>query len=227
MKHKYVIVASLAIGLVILLIAFAIFLAPAGEPRHNGKSLSEWLELANSTSDAERVSALLAIREIGDKALPFLEELLQKDVEPGVIQNTLQDFSKEVDPISMAAQAASLQHWRDMAFAGYRALGRLAQPSVPQLIVMLESDKPHIRSNAAGALGWIGAAARDAAPQLIVVLHSDNVPYVRRDAAASLGRLATHSEDEEIISALRQALNDPDASVRQFAQYSLERISKY
>jgi HEAT repeat protein len=67
----------------------------------------------------------------------------------------------------------------------------------------------------------MGPEAHDAVPALINVLKNDKEPEVRRLAAKALGCIST---EEQIISALIEALGDENPGVCEFAAYALGEI---
>jgi serine/threonine-protein kinase len=95
------------------------------------------------------------------------------------------------------------------------------QDAVAILIHALRSKDERDRTTAARALGSIGPAAREAIPVLIEALRDRNQD-VRSGAAHALERIGPEAAD-----ALREALNDRDAVVRQIAQDALQRILRY
>jgi HEAT repeat protein len=77
------------------------------------------------------------------------------------------------------------------------------------------------------AVGLAGQGSEDAvayqlATKLAVVLATDSSAEVRREAAFSLGRLA--SDGEGVVEALRDACHDRNGHVKGYAAKALERI---
>jgi hypothetical protein len=109
------------------------------------------------------------------------------------------------------------------------ALGRVAtdpEQAVPPLVGLLsDPDAFGNRQVAADALAKIGRpAAREAVPALARVLATDDNHFVRGKVVRALRDLAIWNEDA--VSALSSALDDPDESVRGAAvlQLSLLRV---
>jgi HEAT repeat protein len=72
------------------------------------------------------------------------------------------------------------------ALQGFSALGSLAEPSVPQLVQILEAEpSPQVRAYVALALGQIGRGARSATPALRRAADDKN-EEVRRSAVSAL-----------------------------------------
>jgi uncharacterized protein (TIGR02996 family) len=94
-----------------------------------------------------------------------------------------------------------------------------AAEAVPGLRAALRDNDGKVRALAAVALGKIGesSVAGDLASSL-----KDTSARVRRESAKALGKLAP--DREPILSALRQAENDPDKGVRREATAALKRI---
>lgn len=94
-----------------------------------------------------------------------------------------------------------------------------AAPAVPALARALRDPDTGVRYAAAYALFFVGGAARNALPELEAAL-KDPDAGVRSMVAMTLG--------DSNIAAARSvpALNDPDSSVRLYAQSALENIQK-
>lgn len=91
----------------------------------------------------------------------------------------------------------------------------------PLIVVLRTDDEPHVRANAALALGLL--LDNRAVDPLITALLSDEVDMVRGEAAGALRNLS----GEQIIPALRKALDDPSALVRMWATNALSQQARY
>ena len=85
-------------------------------------------------------------------------------------------------------------------------MGLAAEPALPELLAHLSDEVEDVRRRAAEAIGLAGQAAGDdvayeLATRLAVLLEEDGSAEVRREAAFSLGRLA--SDGEGVVDALR------------------------
>ena len=100
-----------------------------------------------------------------------------------------------------------------------RSLGRLGRQAEPALRQTIEKGKPIVRAEA--ALVYPMVAEREKAQEPLKDLaHKDPEPHVRAAAVTALG----HMRAMESMEALLQALNDPNALVRQRAANAVERI---
>lgn len=128
------------------------------------------------------------------------------------------------------------------------ALGKMGLPvawATPELLAALADDKPAVREAAAFALGEIGPTdnSRPSREALLARLKDDNAK-VRRSAAFALGRLGARGATVAVVNegasvnvaailkdnataaapALREALTDRDAIVRQSAAFALGEL---
>jgi HEAT repeat protein len=104
------------------------------------------------------------------------------------------------------------------------ALGRIgpdAAQGVPALVALLDDMAFGTRSTAARALAQIGQpAAADAVPAVIRLFKRDDNKTVRENSLRALGELGVHSD--EAITALIEALSDPDVDLRRGAAIALK-----
>ena len=213
MKKTLVIILPVSVCL-LLITAFLLFSGPSGALAYEGRHLSEWLLLVTSSSQQEGDHATRAVRQIGADALPFLEELVENAHFESFKVRVGKWFRRQEHPV---------HDIRRVVFGGYGTLGDVAEPSVPFLLEKLKHTEPTVRSTAAGALGWIGPSAGKAVPGLIALLN-DDIGYVRRDAASALGKINAGTNDEAVINALKQALNDKDRQAQEYAKRALESV---
>ena len=151
-------------------------------------------------------SALEAAREIGRT----LEELAAglKDPSVGVRRRTLSE-------IALAVQA----------------LDEDAGEIVPALRAALADADSQVRGEVPAILAGIGEPAALALPDMVGLLHHDAEVRVRCKAALAIGPLAfaLRGRRPDLIaaarSALQNALDDPDAKVRECAEQSLLWVS--
>lgn len=87
------------------------------------------------------------------------------------------------------------------------ALGRIGAAAVPELIPVLKSDYPEVRTSAVIALGFVGKSAHDAVPYLMPLL-KDKSLEVRQATALALGCIEPDNRD--LVPALKQLARDDD-----------------
>jgi serine/threonine-protein kinase len=183
--------------------------------------------------DAEsRIDAARALREIGPDAASAVRDL------KGSL--TVKDAQlREAAALALGAIGASaaeavptlLETLRDddpaVSGAAIEALGALPPPTRADLGALreaLNSPNARVLSYVMGVMGQLGPEARRAAPELIRVLEVKTAgPAVRAAAALTLGRIG--ADDEKAIPALRQAIQDHEALVRQRAVEALVHLS--
>jgi len=147
----------------------------------------KWLDDLQSRAPKEVEAATAELEQRGTAALPL-------------IRSTLQDAS--------APQAR-----RKAALKAVAILGPRAVEALPEVTTALQ--QPEYAPEAALALSFMGSPAvtplRDA-------IKADE-PVVRREALRSLGKLRERAsiDPQVVVPALLDALNDPDASVRNIA----------
>ena len=245
-KRRFALVLAVLAGLTAVL-----FLASQpSDPLHKGKRLSEWLQefdMSNSVLEPDRRrKAEQAIREIGTNALPFLvRELRARD--SWLKRKTLKLTPKLLLGRMPTAVFAHVR--RQRAVAGFRALGPLGTPALPQLsdllndkeiasyaaraMVQMGTDavpplmsaltnrEPAVRIAAADGLYWLKSDAAPAVPALMAALKEEK-ESVRRGAASALGNIGQRAE--AVVPALLDALKDPISSVRDQAVWALGRF---
>ena len=155
-------------------------LAVQPEPVFEGKPMSYWVRALRETpADPLKASpdshkAPLALRKIGEPAVPALAEMLS---EP----------NKEV---------------RRRAIGTLVGMGPKAGAAVPAVVQALEDSESSIRQMAALTLGQIGSAAGEVVPALTTAL-KDPDPPVRGAAAQSLGNLRAQEALPALEEALK------------------------
>jgi len=131
-----VLIASAA---VILITILTVALWPDdSQPKHQGRKLSQWLEIANNAdlANSTRIEAERAVRTIGTNALPVLVKWV--DYAPAAWKLKL---VRRVRKLKFSDLADHMQTWltaRDerrfsLAIRGFYLLGPVAQPAVTRL----------------------------------------------------------------------------------------------
>jgi HEAT repeat protein len=108
-----------------------------------------------------------------------------------------------------------------LALASPGCGGQLSKPA-PDLIKDLKDPDEAVRMNAARDLAKAAGADEAAAVEALAGALSDKSPYVRANAAQSLG--AFGSRAGTAVPALKRALKDSDEKVRLEAAGSLKKI---
>jgi hypothetical protein len=141
-------------------IGLAAFILTPGEPSHDGKTISQWLEVAEdySATDQYRAIADEAIREIGLGAVPsLLKKLKSDDRYRKPVANVWNGFANRVLPSAwygkfyMKGQKAYDHH--QQAQHGFRIIGTNADVAVPELSKLLFD--PTFATNTARCLIYI------------------------------------------------------------------------
>jgi len=189
--------------LVLAVVAAALF-RPGGGPRHQGRSLSAWINDLDPRKPQEvRLRAAEAIRAIGPAALPHLE-------------NELKDFARQrnfAENLFRRVHGGYDADYRrhDCNLRAVEVLGTEARPMVPALREMLKSRDHITRIAAANALGAIGPAAEEALPELVtcVLTEYHGAFFAARDALVRIGSPAREY--------LQRATADADRKQRETA----------
>jgi len=190
-------------------------MAPAAGPAV--PKLRELLQDVDPQVRLRAAAALWLIAESPD-ALRVLDQMIQRG---GPVAYTATELLGRMpaapattDLLLKALQSREAELRRTAAWA----LARQGDQTLEVLGPALRSDEPATRLAAVEALGMTGPAA---VKQLVEMLH-DGAGEVRASAARELGRLGPQARAAR--AALEQALNDPDAAVRQSAAWALRRI---
>jgi peptidoglycan/xylan/chitin deacetylase (PgdA/CDA1 family) len=188
------------------------------EPEYQGKKLGAWLwelEVSPDTISPAWKESVQAIRAMGTNALPSLLARLQardsrlKLRTVGWVQDTLE--------LDLGDSLAEVQKRR--AIAGFRILGRVAEPAIPQLTALVSAADTETAASALMALAELGGPRT--IPPLIAALTNNN-SGVNVPAAATLGTL--HSRARSAVPALLTALASGDAGLRATAARALGEI---
>ncbi len=187
------------------------------EPSYQGKTLSQWLDEDRAHSDEPSQ----AIRAMGVKSVPFLLDMLE--VHDWPLKLKFYEWTKS-PRLDQSRRAMTVQHYQ--ASYGFKVLGPIAKPAIPQLAEFLaNSREPRFE---AYALHFIGP---DAIGVLTNALTSPKAS-VREAAAAALGNYAKDSDATQgkvaaqIIPVLIGRAHDPDGMARSSACVSLMSFEK-
>jgi len=189
-------IRTIAVGIFpnVLVAALLMGASQADEPEEPKRSIPELIEaLKDERLDARR-TAMLELHSAGPKAksaVPALIEVLQRN-----------------DPAT-----------RKFAINAFIGIGPEARSAVPALIQALSCDDFHTQYWACRALSAIGADAKPAVPKLVELV-KDGVTSVRRNAAATLGRIGP-DVGKPGLDVLVEAMSDWSQPVRQQAVIAL------
>lgn len=180
-------------------------------------SLELFLECIAAGEDAGTEEAALALKPLGDAALPTLRELLA-DADVDRRWWAARALAAVGTPAARELLIATLDDPdRDVRACAVYGLGELqAEEAVAGLVGRLADASPLVCRVAADSLARIGAPA---APALIASLEGGET--LSRIGAA---RALSFIQPQEAIPALVAALDDPSATVTYYAEQALERM---
>lgn len=205
------------------------------EPRHEGRSLSSWLEEINKAKSlSNAVPALLAIRAMGTNSLPFLCENVRLR-NPSQLNERIMAFAQRFEFFGRRLSPRSTLY--GPTCLAFRALGTDAAPIVAQLGQLLL--QPEHTASAKLALCAIGPSA---APAFERGCDSTNMS-IRTESALYLAKVQLHKKDfwtswntspyghlqftlstgltYEDLEALVKQLKYPNAAVRRASEEAL------
>jgi hypothetical protein len=215
-------VSLMAVGCGVVVAAVAVLYARRGEPRYGGKKLSEWLVIGSRAhyGSAEEGAARSAVLRIGTNALPFLLRAIQYEPSmastglTGVVVGSVKSGAMPGEVgIPLVRALAVGQRDAFCAKYGFRVLGPLASPAVPELAKLMAHTNREVCSRAVDALVLVG---RDGVAPLVAALGDERRP--NRDLAAwGVREVCTHRESRtnglSAVPVLLRCLEDGDDRV--------------
>ncbi len=196
------------------------------EPRYEGRSLSQWLDVCSEKSGPPE-GAVDAVRHIGTNAVPFLVTWTQQTQgltpwKQRLLVNVLSWKSgapgKEL--LLKLITARQPQEWR--AAYGFAILGETARAAAPDLARVATHGSAASADIAINALTSLG---RDGIESLFSVITNTTSPQRTRIVGMdSLRHVEPHAR-AAFVPELTKLLSDPDAFVRQQATNALERFA--
>jgi HEAT repeat protein len=180
-----------------------------------------------------RIEAAAAIGRIGPPARPTLHALRRalKDDHPDVRTEVLLAMaaigpeSRPAVPDIVAQLDDPSPEMREVVCHALGRIGHGATEAVPALQKLSHSRNRDERTDALWALVLIAPDAesiKQAIPLLAGLLQSTDPDPIRADAAATLGKIGSHSD--EARHALQAALKDSSEVVRKAAEKSLDKL---
>ncbi len=201
-----------ALGAGLILLALLVATTSESEPEYAGKTLSEWLEGAQSerssssgqsaavATDGEPGPATTAIRQIGDRALPFLVARLQQ--RETWLSRAWRQISFRFEFVPPPPYAP---HTYQLAAVGFEILGTNAWPAIPELSrILVDANFAGQTAASLCALGDPGVKAVHAA------LLDPEVPDDARAAMIRALSLQKKIDQTEILPVVMTLLNSPN-----------------
>ncbi len=205
------------------LAAAAIVIAAIGalsssEPKHEGKRLSEWLRELPSVGSGEGMRgapARFALHNIGTNAIPHLiKQLRARDSEWKTdVVHWLNDKCG-INYLSSLADAR-----RERAVNGFFALGRVAEPAIPQLQALITGADKEDAYYAFNALGAIGSP--ETMPVFLHAVTNEDA-IIRESAVFTIGNF--RSRAGAAVPLLAKSLEADERNVRANAANAIAQI---
>jgi len=196
------------------------------EPRYNGRSLSQWLDLCAGRSYASQEAAD-AVRHIGTNAVPFLVTWTQQS---HGLAPWKQRFLVKVLSWKSEAPGKELllkwitarqpQEWR--AACGFGILGETARTAAPDLARVATHGNDASADLAINALTLLG---RDGLESLFSVITNTVAPRRSRIVGMDSLRHVVPSARATFVPELTKLLSDQDAFVRSQATNTINAIA--
>ena len=197
-----------------LLAAVSAQLAAGAFPDQDGAALARLVEGLGDQRGLVRFGFAERLAAIGLPAAPFLRHALREHENVAVRRAAAKTFTLIKDPKSMATLGEALTGDPDPVVQGSAAgaLAELGGAAVPLLLAILEEPgvSAFCKGLAAWALASIGARG---AEQLRPAMESPLVD-VRAAVVGALGDQIQNSDDQEALTLLHQALEDPSQEVQ-------------
>lgn len=191
------------------------------EPVYEGRRLSAWLRDLSSGRNGEastQLPARQAVKEIGTNALPFLLKMLKSQDPEWKSQSVA--WLQDTCDLDLSASLAEAQ--RQRALRGFQALGREAEPAVPELRSLVFGSDNLVALHAVEALRSIGGP--QVLPVLFEALNHTNPP-LRAEAIVALGSARSRARDA--VPQLLKELESPDNLTRIQAAQALGEIATH
>lgn len=222
-----------ALGVATVVALLAVWLGPR-EPSYQGRSLSEWVDLAYTTNYTEARNAISAI---GPSAIPFLFKKARHE------DAAVQRFYRAIRPKlpTILQQRLPAPRPLDPNFPGKIGNALMAvggQEELPQLIAALKDRDPRVRHVAELAIRYMHMHENrykrakyrgmkfDAAVPVLCELLSDPDDRVRGSALITLGGMGPEAKPAvpDFIATLRFGTNGYIAEVRATAAWALGQV---
>ncbi|MEW6304168.1 MAG: HEAT repeat domain-containing protein [Verrucomicrobiota bacterium] len=177
-------------------------------PAHQGRPITAWLEQLASPKLDQRATAREALRQMGPTAYNYL--LKQFNFQESEL-NTRVTLLFGLPYENQLARRLN-------AVRGFRALGEVADPAVPKLVVLLNDNETCMY--AADSLGGVG---KGAVPALTPLLEQGSA---NAKLGAATAMIAIGPDAQPAIPGLLKCLKDQDTNLREAAARALGAIGK-
>jgi hypothetical protein len=209
------------VGCVLAAAALVPLFTRDGEPRYQGRPLSEWLVIYSQSRTTQnspgRDEAVQAIRSIGTNGLPYLTKWIRH--EPPLWWRPLRKLG--LFPARLIQGPGQERAFGAMLAFGI--LGTNAASAIPELNTMInDTNHPWTSVRALQALGSLGPPAF---PHIVAAISNTNQPHRARIVLYLGLTMADAVGTNRCLPPLMAALNDPDPEVRSTARQLLGRFT--
>lgn len=209
---------SLGIGLPAIILFAALGTFSPGEPEHEGRRLSDWLRelpVAGSGFSERHQPARFAVNCIGTNAIPFLLKSLRARDPQWKADAVHWLYEKcDINYLPVLADAR-----RELAVSGFLALGRVAEPAIPELQALVTGPDKENAYYAINALQAIGSP--QTMPVIFHALTNDDA-ILREGALFSVGNFRSHAH--AAVPLLVKSLQANEKEVRANAANAIGQI---
>lgn len=209
-----------AVAVVMVFFAVTAVVFPR-EPVYEGRRLSAWLrdlDSSRGTGINVELPARQAVKHLGTNALPFLLRMLKSQDPEWKSQSVT--WLQDTCDLDLSGSLAEAQ--RQRALRGFQALGRVAEPAIPELRALTFGNDSLVALHALEALRGIGGPR--VLPVLFETLNHTNPP-LRAEAIAALGSARSRARDA--VPQLLKELESPDNLTRIQAAQALGEIATH
>jgi len=205
-------VVAVSVFAVLVLLFYG--LAEKRDPSHDGLSLSDWLAHLGWGEKQYHEQSLEAVQAIGTNGIPLmLEYFAANDSAPLYLAQ-----AKLAKLTGMEIERPATKWWK--ASAGFKALGPVGQPAVPQLLELIEKKS--------ASIAWVvEALAATKSPQAIICFTNLLVDSDAKSRAAGVSGLGAMQADARLLTVQISELarHDPSELVRISALETLGKIA--
>jgi HEAT repeat protein len=241
---RRILITSLPVMVLGALVWFLLFPHGPPEPVYQGRPLRVWLEdycRANENLhmmefyfgkgripgrksreyDEKSNRAEKAIQHMGTNAIPTLLKMIRE--RPFVFREKMARLLKR-DSL-LGGNQPERDH--ELAVLGFRILGGVARPAVPDMIKLLEDKDLNVRIYAIDCLAYIGSDAEASLPALIRSAQQTNIEIIQGSATRALGEI--HSRPELVLPVLMQnlAITNSASGLDSIRRYSLLALGRF